>query len=155
MPTNVGTLLVYLFLLWLILLAFAKFCEFSGHCGIVFSEFLNADVLCLIVRKAKVTLGTDEGLFDLLKVVNSLVDLLDRGAELLACKFVILAELVLEVKQAFFKISDIYVLVFDHGKFLLVSKRVTCGISQNRDKRNEELRANYVHLFIQLHAKIF
>ena len=83
-------------------------------------------------------------------MVDGLVDLLDGRAELLACGLVVLAELGLEVLERILKARDVNVLLANLLKLAAGVHGVSARVAQKRDERQEELRADDVHLGVQV-----
>ena len=79
---------------------------------------------------------------------DGLVDLLDGGLELAAGEVVVASELRLEVLHLLLEVRDVDVLIAYLGELGLVRKRRKRGVAQDADNRDEELRADDVHLLV-------
>lgn len=86
--------------------------KLGRHRWVVSRQFLYRHVLRLVIRKTKVPIGPEQGLFGLLQVVNRLVDLLYRRLEALVGEIVVLCERGFECIELGFEGRDIDVLRF-------------------------------------------
>ena len=86
----------------------------------------------------------------LLKLLNSGIDFLDCRLKLLARQVVVARETILELFHLGFEVRHIDVLLFVLRQFLLIAQRAHSGVAQQRDHRDEELRADHVHLLVAI-----
>ena len=109
-------------------------------------KLLDRKIFGLLVRQAHVVLRTDESLSYLLQVSDGLVDLVDRGLELIAREAVVTTELILELFEVILEVSNIYVLLTNEREFLLVLCGVLRRTAEYADDLQEELRSYDIHL---------
>ena len=120
--------------------------ELLRHRLVALGELLDGKGIGLVVRQAEVVFGADQGVLDLLKVRDGLVDFVDGGLELLAGQTVIAAEGLLERIQLAFEMGHVHALAAGDLQFFLDADRLLGGIDQQSDDRPEELWTDHVHL---------
>ncbi len=111
-------------------------------------EFFDGDVLGFVVGEAEVVLRADECFFCFLEVVDRLIDFVDGGLEFFEGEVVVTGEGAFEGIQFLLKVGDVDTLGFHQGEFRLVLHGVHRGVAEEGDHRNEELRADDIHLGI-------
>lgn len=85
--------------------------EFLGHCWVTPSQSLDGKVLRFVVREPKIVFRSQKGFLGLLKMVDSLVNLLNGRLEALGGEFVVTGEPALELIEFVLEIRDINMLL--------------------------------------------
>ena len=132
------------------LIVLSRLVERGLHRGVATSEPLDGEVVGLVVGKAKVVFGADEGFLDLLEMGNGLVDLVDGGLELLAGKAIVAAEGLLEGSQLALEVGHNDALAAGNGELPLVFHSLLGRIHQEGDDSLEELGTDDVHLRVAM-----
>ena len=99
-----------------------------------------------LIRRTEVIAGFDEVLTHFGQVRNRLIDLINRIGEALVGQAHVARETVLERHQFLFEIRHIHLLRLHQRQFALRVQALLTRLAEERDKRNEELRTNDVHL---------
>ena len=100
--------------------------------------------------QAQVLGAATQVVFGLLELFDGSVDLLDGRFELFARQVVVARETILELFHLGFEVRHIDVLLFVLRQFLLIAQRAHSGVAQQRDHRDEELRADHIHLLVAI-----
>lgn len=87
-----------------------KFCELGCHRRIAPCQLLDRHVLRLVVGKAQVPVGAQQGILDFVQVVDGLVDLINGLFEAVGCQVVVARECGLECFEVVFEVGDVNVL---------------------------------------------
>ena len=132
------------------LILFTSFLKLGLHRWILVCQLANRKTFCLIIGKSEVVLATYKGLPDLLKMIDSLVYFINGSVEFLTCQTIVLAKLILKFFQLVLEIGYIHLLALGQNELFLVLQTLLRGLNQQIDERNKELRANHIHLRIEV-----
>ena len=82
-----------------------------GHGCVTSGQFLNGYILSLVVRKAKISVGTHQGISRFLQVIDGLVDFFDGALEAFGRQSEFSSEGCLELVKAIFEVCEVNIFI--------------------------------------------